>query len=226
MLTNLIENRGKEFSSLLKLADCLARSLRENVELFHVENGRVTFITESGGVITGNYQLKPTLKLSSIQVDDFSVLENEEAFDKVTQKRVGSLLTDLLESDYSSAENSFDEILSLFETRLSFDRIKTRLAEKAERFGEQNRIVTSPEFTKVAEVKDKLVAFLKEHKNIAKIPEIKNGLKLASVVSKAFNLPRVTLEELAKAKTYQVKLPSNGSIYEHLCRQELIARNY
>ena len=37
MLTNLIENRGKEFSNLIKIGDYLARTLRENVEMFGVE---------------------------------------------------------------------------------------------------------------------------------------------------------------------------------------------
>ena len=224
MLTNLIESRGKEFSNILKLSDYLARSLRENVELFYVENGKATFITESGGVITGNYQIKPVLKLTNIQVDNSDILKDQKAFESVTNKKVSGLLSNLLENDYGEAENSFDEILGLFETKLSFDRISERLEEKSERFGEQNRIVSSPEFQKVSELKDKIVEFLKENKNIIKIPEIKNGMKLASVVSKAFNVPKITLEQLAEAKTFQVKIPAQNSIYEHLCRQELVAK--
>ena len=144
MLTNLIESRGKEFSNILKLSDYLARSLRENVELFYVENGKATFITESGGVITGNYQIKPVLKLTNIQVDNSDILKDQKAFESVTNKKVSGLLSNLLENDYGEAENSFDEILGLFETKLSFDRISERLEEKSERFGEQNRIVSSP----------------------------------------------------------------------------------
>ena len=224
MLTNLIESRGKEFSNLLKLSDYLARSLRENVELFYVENGKATFITESGGVITGNYQIKPSLKLSNIQVDNSDVLKDQKAFESVTSQKVSCLLSNLLESDYGGAENSFDEILSLFETKLSFDRINERLVDKSERFGEQNRIVSSPEFQKVSELKDSIVEFIKANKSIVKIPEIKNGMKLASVVSKAFNIPKITLEQLAQAKSFQVKIPTQNSIYEHLCRQELVAK--
>jgi hypothetical protein len=224
MLTNLIENRGKEFSNLVKIGDYLARSLRENVELFYVENGKVTYVTESGGVVTANYGFKPNLKLTNVQVDDSSILEDRDAFEKVTDKKVSNLLSNLLESDYHDAENQFDEILSLFETKLSFERIKERLRTKVERFGESTKIVSTPQFQKVSEMKDKIVQFLKENKDIVNIPEIKNGLKLASVVSKAFNLPKLTLEQLAESKTFSVRPSDSNSIYEHLCRQELIAK--
>lgn len=224
MLTNLIENRGKEFSNLIKIGDYLARSLRENVELFYVENGKVTYVTESGGVITGSYSFKPTLKLSNIQVENSSVLEDKESFDKLTNKKVSNLLSNLLESDYSEAENEFTEILNLFETKLSYDRIKERLDSKVERFGEATRIMSTPEFQKTFEIKDKIISFLKENKEIVNIPEIKNGLKLASVVSKAFNIEKLTLDKLAESKTFVVKHTDEGSIYEHLCRQELIAK--
>lgn len=224
MLTNLIESRSKEFAGLIKLGDCLGRALRENIELFNTENGRVTYVTESGGVISANYSLKPNARLTNIQVDDASILEDKEAFDKVVSKRVSSLLSNLIESDYSEAENTFDDVLSLFETQLSFQRIKERLKDKTERFGESTKIISSKEFSKLAEVKDNLIAFLKENKDIAKIPEIKNGMKLASVVSKAFNIPKITLEKLKESGTFSAKEMDKNTIYEHLCRQELIAK--
>jgi len=224
MLTNLIESRGKEFSNLVKIGDYLARSLRENVELFYVDSGKVTYVTESGGVISANYKFKPTLSLLNIEVQDSSILEDRESFDKVTNKKVSTLLCNLLESDYHDAESEFDEILNLFETKLSFERIKERLRSKVERFGEQTKIVSSPEFKKASEIKDKIVNFLKENKEILNIPEIRNGLKLASVVSKSFNIPKLTLEQLATEKTFSVKYLDHTSIYDHLCRQELVAK--
>lgn len=224
MLTNLIENRGKEFSNLVKIGDYLARSLRENVELFYVDSGKVTYVTESGGVINANYSFKPSLKLTNIQIEDASVLEDADAFENLTNKKVSGLLSNLIESDYMSAENEFGEILELFETKLSYDRIKERLIDKSQRFGDSNKIVSTPQFQQVVELKDKIVDFLKENKEILNIPEIRNGLKLASVVSKAFNLPRITLEQLAESKTFTVAQSSHNSIYEHLCRQELIAK--
>ena len=224
MLTNLIENRGKEFSSLLKIGDYLARSLRENTELFCVEGGLATYVTESGMVLTGKYTLKPSLKLTKIKVEDSSILEDREAFDKVTNKKVSDLLSNLIEDDYQNAEGSFDEMLSLWETKLSFNRIKERLKEKTERFGDSTKIVSSPEFQRVAELKEQIITFLKENQQIAKIPEIKNGMKLATVVSRAFDIPKITKEILEESRVFEVKAPLKTSIYEHLCRQELIAK--
>lgn len=224
MLTNLIEGRGKEFSNIVKLGDYLGRSLRENVELFFVEKDKVTYLTESGKVITGTFSSKPNLKLSNILIDDSSILENQESFEKLADKKVAKLIGNLLESDYQEAENSFDTILNLFETKLSFERIKDRLIEKTERFGIQTKIIDSPEFGRVFELKDNIVQFLKENKGIINIPEIKNGMKLASVVSKSFNLPRIDYDDLTASKSYTVRVPQTNSIYEHLCRQELIAK--
>ena len=92
MFTNLIENRGKEFSNLIKIGDFLARTLRENVELFNVEEGIVTYLTESGSVVSGKYSFKPTLKLSKIIVEESSVLEDKKAFESATDRRSKGLV--------------------------------------------------------------------------------------------------------------------------------------
>jgi len=224
MLTNLIENRGKEFSNLIKIGDFLARTLRENVELFNVEEGIVTYLTESGSVISGKYSFKPTLKLSKIIVEESSVLEDKKAFESATDKKVMGLLSNLLEDDYQKAEGSFDKILSMFETKLSYDRIKTRLQEKIERFGEQTKIMSSPEFQRVNEIKDKLITFLKENKSIIQSAGIRNGMKLAALVSTSFDLPRMTIKQLQESKEFKVSVVGKSSIYEHLCRKELIQK--
>jgi hypothetical protein len=223
MLTNILENRGKEFSSLLKLGDYLGRSLRENIELFHIEDGNVTYLTESGKVIEGKYSINP-LKLVNVVVDDCSILEDQDAFEALVSKKVSGLLFNLMESDYSEAEGSLDKILHLYETKLSYTRIKERLEEKTERFREQTKILSSKEFVKVSELKRNLVEFLKENKDVASLPEIRNGLKLASIVSKSFNLPKISIDELASSKTFSVKQKDNSTIYDHLCKQELIAK--
>jgi hypothetical protein len=175
MLTNLIENRGKEFSNLIKIGDYLARTLRENVELFSVEDGVATYLTENGSVISGNYTFKPTLKLSKIVVEDAQVLENKKAFEEATDKKVMKVLSNLLEDDYQSAEGSFDKILSMYETKLTYERIKSRLQEKTERFGESTKIVSSKEFSRVNEIKDQLVEFLKENEELLQSTGMKSG---------------------------------------------------
>lgn len=224
MLTNLIENRGKEFSNLLKIGDYLARSLRENVELFFVDGNTVTYLIESGYVVTGNYKFKPQLSLTNIEVEDASILEDRKSFEDVATKKVSALLADLIENDYQKAENAFDQILGLYETKLSYDRIKERLREKTDRFGESTKIVSTGEFQRVLELKDQLVKFLKENKELVNIPEVRNGMKLATVISRSFDLPKVDINSLKESKEFSLKTKSNNTLYEHLCRQELVAK--
>jgi len=224
MLTNLIENRGKEFSNLIKIGDYLARTLRENVELFSVEDGKATYLTESGSVISGKYTFKPTLKLTKVVVEDSSILEDRKSFEEVTGKKISNLLFNLIESDYNKADNCFDNILSMYETRLSYDRIKSRLQEKVERFGEQGKIVSGKEFQRVNEVRDQLVKFLCENDLASESAGIRNGVKLSTLVSTSFDLPRKTVEQLAEDKTFEVKTVGKESIYEFLCRKELIQK--
>ena len=224
MLTNLIENRGKEFSNLIKIGDYLARTLRENVEMFGVEDGVVTYLTESGSVISGKYSFKPVLKLSKIQVEDASVLEDKKIYEESVGHKVSNMLSNLLEDDYSTAEGSFDKILGLFEAKMSYDRIKGRLQEKVERFGEQTSIISSKEFGRLYEMKDQLVEFLKENKDAIQTPGIQNGMKLAALVSTSFDLPRMGVEQLKESKTFEVSTKGKVDLYEYLCRKELVQK--
>ncbi len=77
MLTNLFESRNKTFLNLVKLGDYLARSLRENVELFNVEDNTVTYLSESGQAIRGEFDGK-ALKLNNITVEDARLFEDKE----------------------------------------------------------------------------------------------------------------------------------------------------
>lgn len=224
MLTNLIENRGKEFSNLLKIGDYLARTLRENVELFNVESGKATYLTENGSVISGEYTFSPTIKLNKIVVEDSSVLEDQKSFESITSKKISNLLFSLIESDYNKADNSFNNILSLYETKLSYDRISKRLQEKVERFGDQGNIVTSKEFKRVNEIRDQIVNFLTEKNLVSESSDIRNGVKLSTLVAASFDLPKKTIEQLAEEKQFEVKTIGKNSLYEYLCRKELIQK--
>tara|TARA_Y100001972_G_scaffold96531_1_gene119096 strand:- start:185 stop:1819 length:1635 start_codon:yes stop_codon:yes gene_type:complete len=224
MLTNLIENRGKEFSNLIKIGDYLARTLRENVEMFGVEEGVVTYLTESGNVISGQYSFKPFLKLSKIQVEDASVLEDKKIYESSVSDKISGLLYNLLEDDYPEAEGSFDKILSLFEAKMSYNRIKNRLQEKVDRFGEQTSIVTSKEFGRVEEMKDQLVEFLKENKEVTKSPALQNAMRLATLVSTSFDIPKLSLEQISESKEFVVATKGKVDLYEYLCRKELVQK--
>lgn len=223
MLTNLFESRNKTFLNLVKLGDYLARSLRENVELFNVEDNTVTYLTESGQAIRGEFDGK-ALKLNNITVEDARLFEDKEVYSKLVDKKVNGFLADILENDLDKVEESFDSILGLWETRLHFDRVKERLVAKIERFDERTKIVSTEEFARVVEMKGDLVKLLKESSGFINIPEIRNTIKLSSVISKSFNTPKITYDSLTESKKYEIPATVNHTLYDHLCKHELITK--
>jgi len=223
MLTNLFESRNKTFLNLIKLGDYLARSLRENVEIFNVEDNTVTYLTESGQAIRGEFD-KKALKLNNITVEDATLFEDKEIYSKLVDKKVSEFLADMLENDLTKVQDSFDSVLGLWETRLHFDRVKDRLISKIERFDERTKIVSSEEFIRLIEMKDDLVKLLRESSNFINIPEIRNTIKLSSVISKSFNTPKITYASLAESKNYEIPATVNHTLYDHLCKHELITK--
>lgn len=225
MLTNLFESRNKTFLNLVKLGDYLGRSLRENVELFSVQNNHITYLTESGYVIKGEFD-KNALKLSNIVIQESEIFNDKEIYSKLVNKKITNFLADILENDLERVDESFGSILDIWETRLHFDRVQKKLIQKSERFDEGMQIVETPEFNRLLEMKDELVKFLKESNTFINIPEIRNTIKLSSVISKSFNIPRLSIENIKESKVYEVPKAVNHTLYEHLCKQELIAKEF
>lgn len=224
MLTNIFENRGRDFTALVKLGDMLGRSLRENVEIFSVEGNKVTYVTESDAVIRGTFNLKPFPKLTDIEIETAQIFEDVNTFNGLVNKRVTNLISNLFENDYARAEDSFDEVLSVWETRLHFNRVKARLHEKTSRFGKQTKIIETAEFQRLMEVTDQIIKFLKENSKKINVPEIRNAVKLATVISESFQLPPISFESLAESKEFSAHSKNADTIYEFLCKQELIRK--
>ena len=223
MLTNIFESRNKTFLNLVKLGDYLGRSLRESVELFSVDGDTVTYLTESKYVIRGNYKSAP-LSLTEIEVDYASIFEDKNIYNKLVDKKISGLLADLLENDLSDAKSSFDGVLGLWESKLQFEKVNRRLTDKAQKFDESFRILSTPEFGRLEEMKGELVKALKENKDLALSPEIRSTVRLSSVISKSFDLPRINIEKLAEDRQYSIPSTLNSTLYDHLCKQEIIAK--
>ena len=66
MFDHIFENRDKKVTNIIKLSDYLGRSLRENVEVFSIDDTdeRVTFVTESGKIIAGSYDFEDNICLN------------------------------------------------------------------------------------------------------------------------------------------------------------------
>ena len=227
MFSKLFEERDKTITHLVKLGDCVARSLRENVSLFAIDsnNSQVSYLTESGKVISGKYSMDKDVKLNNIKVQDASVFEDGDQLDSFVNEKIHSFVESIHYGEYSSADDSFSDVLSLWENRLKLSTVQAKLYEQSSRLAAVEKIIETAEFQKVVEVSPQLQEFLKENfDKVTNVPEVRNAINLSNAVSNAFNFPKLTLEELETSKSYTLKDGIEPSIYDMVCRQELVKR--
>ena len=227
MFAKLFEERDKTITHLVKLGDCIARSLRENVSLFAIDsnNSQVSYLTEGGKVISGEFSIDKDVKLNSIKVQDSSVFEDGEQLDTFVNDKIHTFIESIHYGEYSSADDSFSDVLSLWENRLKLSTVQAKLYEQSSRLADVEKIIESSEFQKLVEITPQLQEFLKENfEKITLVPEVRNAINLSNAVSQAFNFPKITLEDLQESKEYTLKDGVSPSIYDMVCRQELVKR--
>ena len=227
MFSKLFEERDKTISLLVKLGDCLSRSLRENITLFSIDsnNAQVTYLTESNKVISGNYEIDSDVKINNIKVQDSSVFEDGEEFDGFVNEKIHTFVESIHYGEYASVDESFSDILSLWENRLKLGSVQRKLYEKSSRLEAVENIIDSEQFLKVLEIKPQLTEFLSENfDKISSVPEIKNAVNLSNSVANAFNFPYLSHEDLLYNGSYTLKEGVSPSIYEMICRQELVKK--
>ena len=225
MFDHIFENRDKKVTNIIKLSDYLGRSLRENIEVFSIDDteNKVTFITESGKIIAGSYNFSDGVSLHDIQVEDGELFENNERFDEFVDYKISDFIQNIFEEDFVEADTSFNKVLQLWESRVKFSSVKNKLYEKSQKFNGTNRVIESEEFQRLVEMAPQLVNFLQENDNLVNIPEIKNMVRLSSSVSEAFNLPRLSYDDLHEG-SYTIPSDLNHTIYEMICKQELLRK--
>ncbi len=227
MFDHLFENRNTTVTNLLKLGDCLGRSLRENIELFSIdsENKRVAFLAESGKVLSGEYNLKGDITLTDLRIQDSEIFTDNDTFDTFVNEKVSIFVGNLNSNKYEKADDSFNNILSLWENRLKFENVKKRLQEKAMVFSEDQTIIETQEFQRFLEMMPQFLDFLEENKqNIEQVKEIEHAIKLSNSVSKAFDFPKLSYEALQEQSSYKISKGPNKSVYELICKQELVRK--
>ena len=227
MFSKLFEERDKTISLLVKLGDCLSRSLRENITLFSIDsnNSQVTYLSESNKVISGDFKISKDVKINHIKVQDSSIFEDGKEYDTFVNDKIHSFVEGIHYGEYSSAEDSFDDILSLWENRLKLGSVQRKLHEKTSKLEACESIIESTQFQKIVEISPQLNDFLKENINkISTVPEIKNAVNLSHSVSQAFDFPELSYDELLEGKSYTLKDGVSPSIYDMICRQELVKK--
>jgi hypothetical protein len=227
MFDHLFENRNTTVTHLLKLGDCLGRSLRENIEIFSIdsEKNNVAYLTEKGKVLSGNYVLGLDIILENIKVQNSEIFTDNKIFDSFVNEKVSYFVGELNSNKYSEANTSFSDILSLWENRLKFENVKKRLQEKSAVFSEDSTIIKTDQFQRFLEVTPQFVEFLTENKeSILQVQEIENAIKLSNAVSTAFNFPRLTYKTLEEDGSYKISKGLNKSVYDLICKQELVKK--
>lgn len=222
MLTNVIENRNPKLKKIFSLADSLARSLRKGVEIFDIDDDKVTLVTEDQKIIKGIFDGK---NLTSIEVEDGSVFSDPKLFDAFLQKEITTFVDSLREDKFQDASHKFTSVLKNWGQVTSFDRIQRRLQDKLENLTPSTKITESSEFKKLTEIKDTLIEYLKENKEkILEKEQIINSLLLSNKISTAFDFPKLTYEALVENGSYTQINQNFAPIYEILCKQELIKK--
>jgi len=227
MFDHLFENRNTTVTNLLKLGDCLGRSLRENLEIFSIdsENKSVAYLTEKGKVLSGKYTLGPDILLEDIKVRDSDTFTDNNIFDSFVNEKVSYFVGELNSNKYAEANTSFNDILSLWENRLKFENVKKKLEEKAAVFSEDQTIIGTTEFKRFLEVAPQFIDFLSENREfVLKVKEIENAIKLSNSVSKAFNFPKLSYKNLLEDGSYKISRGVEKSVYDLICKQELVKK--
>ena len=224
---DLFEHRNRKVSNLNLLADSLSHSIREGVRLFSVDDvdSVATFVTEGGQVIQGQYYFGEKLVFDNIVVESGEVFSDEKRFEEANRARVSSLIESIYSDDLVTAADAFDDIIQSWGTQLKFNKIVDRLTEQAASFNATFDIVGTDEFQRFLEVSENISKWMSENKeSLASNQEIVHALRLSDTVSRAFNLDRMSLEQLAESGRYEVDFGDNRSIYEMVCQQELVSR--
>ena len=161
----MLENRNKDLTYLHKGADYLSRALRENLRVLSVDSQEKStqFISENNVVISCNYNHKDDkLVFTNFVFETVDDFVSDKKIDNEIKGTISSFVNSLHEDRYDKADVSFDDLISLFETRSTLDSERARVEKTASVFGDQTRIMESKEFHKLQEVKPLFTNFLRE----------------------------------------------------------------
>ena len=226
-LKNLLENRNTTFVRINEAADYLGTCLRENVVVFDVAANKnsATFLTESGYLIGSSYKIKDeVISLSNFEIENSEDILCDEKVDSFVNKNVTTLVRALNDNKYDSAENSFSQIVEAFSYRSQINDVRGELYKKMSRFDHRTTVRDTVEYCKLQEMQSHIKEFIKENlEDILSFTDVSNALKLSKALSTAYNrTPRVSLEELALVESIVVEKDEKTTLYETICKQELI----
>lgn len=227
LMLDLFKNRNLVYSNALRITDYIGKSIRENTTIYRFDDStnKLHILTESDNIIEGDLKFgEAKITLSKIKVYPADDYLSDEKFDANISETAENLITNISDKMFSQAENSFDQIIGLFEDKVNLKKHRNLLETKKRSVSNRN-IVDTEVWMKLLECKKNLVTFLKENlEDITNNSDLINSILLSRVVSSAINVPVLTLEEFSKRKRYAIPVNHKDSIYELICQRELIQK--
>lgn len=226
-MENFLSQRNKKVTNINLVADKLGHMLRENVSLFSIDDSQnhATFLTESGNIIECNYYFTDKAVLDNIVVESGEVFTDQEKFDSSSKNQISLLIESIYDDRMANSGEILDSIVDSWTQRVRFNQTVDRLREKSESFNNTFNILETQEFERFVELSENISKFLSENKDtLLSIPEVRNAIRLSDTVSKAFDLERRSLEQLAEGESIEFPLSESVDLYEMVCKQELMKK--
>ena len=218
--------RDQSIATVNMAMNYLSRVVRENIVLFDYDarTNSASFLTDSQQLVEGVVVVKDgNVSLQNLTANDVNEVYSNESVDSKVTDSVSEFIGSLREDKFSAADNSFTTVLDAFKSRSKINEVRAKLERRNSCFGEAQDIIQTPEYVKLTEVRDQVVAYLKENKEtLLGFEDVKNSLTLANALGKAFNCPKRSWEELVKEGTVHIPLDSKKTVFEMVCAQELI----
>lgn len=224
---DIFKSRDKSFVALSEAADYLGRRLRENLVIFNIDDTKseISFISEKNHLIECNYDFEnERVVLENFKVTEVDELYSDERVDQQVTESVSNFVRSLHESRYDSAETAFDTLVESFTVRGQIDETRRKLERKLARFGDAYNITetkTYHKFNEALPIFEKLVQEKREE--LFEDDNLMEGLKLVGLVAKAYDMPRLNLENIGD-ELVMVEPNKDKTLYEMVCNTELVRK--
>jgi len=225
-ITNIFYTRDQSFAKINLAMNYLSRLVRENLTVFDYDagSGEIAFLSDSDKLMKAVIEPNgDSVTLTQIQVEPADELFSNEKIDEAVNSQVSKFVHSLHGDSYPQAEVSFSKLLNIFESRGNVNEARSKLEKRRARFSEVQDITDTPEFVKLAEVKEQLIDYVKENKSsLMKYEDIINSAKLTHALGKVFKAPTTTWDDLVSEGSVKIPYDSKKTVFEMICTQELI----
>ena len=226
MITNSFFTRDQSIAKLNVAMNYLSRVVRENMVLFDFDarTSKASFLTENNLLVDCSLvDNGETVVLEGITVSEASDVYSNESVDERVNESVRSFIGSLRDDEYGHADNHFSNLLGAFEGRSRVNEVRSKLERRMTSFNETQAILSTPEYSKLCEVRDKVVEYLKENRDtLLSYEDVVNSIKLSRALGKAFNADKLTWDDLVKEGSVKVSMDTQKTVFEMVCTQELI----